>query len=290
MLLTFALGAQNIADVYPSEQEPELLSYSVIWNDKQHDISYRITGADVNNILVSFQKLRFELSSSNSDGELFFAIPRSLITSIHHESWYEGFYEGFFAESDSDMLSVGVIDVTCDAFVMSVKFPKGTTAINIHHPHLPGYSNQPLPPDGYIIYEIITVGNEDFFIPLRTNSYGCDLHLLQNEKRIHVNIDSVSKRWDGEKGYFEISLPERLLRGNFTILVDGEEIAFQQEPDIINNSTTIKFQYDDDAKSIDIIGTEIIPEFRTPIALMLAIATGSALSLFQISNNIKRFW
>ena len=96
-------------------------------------------------------------------------------------------------------------------------------------------------------------------------------------------------------GYFEISLPREVIDSktcydtqwmrdfddpascrewgpdtNFVVLVDGEESDFQEWPTAAQRKLEIPFNHG--TTQIEIIGTEVIPEFGTIAGLVLAVA------------------
>ena len=103
-------------------------------------------------------------------------------------------------------------------------------------------------------------------------------------------------------GYFEISLPREVIDSktcydtqwmrdfddpascrewgpdtNFVVLVDGEETDFQEWPTAAQRKLEIPFTHG--ATTIEIIGTEVIPEFGTIAGLVLAVALISIIAV-----------
>ena len=78
-------------------------------------------------------------------------------------------------------------------------------------------------------------------------------------------------------GQLTITLPRALidakLNGDddeFFVLIDGEEVDFDETKD--NGSRTLTIAFPDGAEEIEIIGTFVIPEFGAIAALILAVA------------------
>ena len=87
-------------------------------------------------------------------------------------------------------------------------------------------------------------------------------------------IIEISTTSDGE---LTITLPRALidakLNGDddeFFVLIDGEEVDFDETKD--NGSRTLTIAFPDGAEEIEIIGTFVIPEFGAIAALILAVA------------------
>ena len=94
-------------------------------------------------------------------------------------------------------------------------------------------------------------------------------------------IIAISTTSDGE---LTITLPRALIdakMGNddddFFVLVDGEEIEFDETKTSTDRTLTIAFP--DGAEEIEIIGTFVVPEFGTIAALILAVAIVSIIAI-----------
>ena len=121
--------------------------------------------------------------------------------------------------------------------------------------------------------------------------------------------DSVAESaWSRDTvGYFEISLPREVIDSrtcydtqwirdfndpascrewgpdtNFVVLVDGEESDFQEWPTAAQRKLEIPFTHG--ATTIEIIGTEVIPEFGTIAGLVLAVAL---ISIIAVSTKTR---
>ena len=68
----------------------------------------------------------------------------------------------------------------------------------------------------------------------------------------------------------------------FFVLVDGEEVDFDESKTSTDRTLTIAFP--DGAEEIEIIGSFVVPEFGTIAALILAIAI---ISIIAVSSKTK---
>jgi predicted secreted protein with PEFG-CTERM motif len=85
-------------------------------------------------------------------------------------------------------------------------------------------------------------------------------------------------------GVLTITLPRALIDAkingqddNFFVLIDGEEVEFEEASTGTDRTLTIAFP--DGAEEIEIIGTFVVPEFGTIAALILAIAIISIIAV-----------
>jgi len=85
-------------------------------------------------------------------------------------------------------------------------------------------------------------------------------------------------------GTLTITLPRELIDAkingeddSFFVLIDGEEVEFEEETTSADRTLTISFQ--DGAEEIEIIGTQIVPEFGAIAALVLAVAIISIIAV-----------
>jgi len=97
-------------------------------------------------------------------------------------------------------------------------------------------------------------------------------------KSLVVSISTTSD------GVLTITLPRGLIDAkisdqddDFFVIVDGEEVEFEEEKTSTDRTLTIHFQ--DGAEEIEIIGTWIIPEFGAIAALVLAVAIISIIAV-----------
>ncbi len=100
-------------------------------------------------------------------------------------------------------------------------------------------------------------------------------------------IIGISTTSDGE---LTITLPRELIdsigpdgqEDTFFVLIDGEEVDFDETKTSTDRTLTIVFP--DGAEEIEIIGTFVVPEFGTIAVLILAIAI---ISIIAVSSKTK---
>ncbi|HSB56474.1 MAG TPA: PEFG-CTERM sorting domain-containing protein [Nitrosopumilaceae archaeon] len=123
------------------------------------------------------------------------------------------------------------------------------------------------------------VENTDFDVSYsitggKVNSITADVEA----KSLLVSITTTSD------GVLTITLPRGLIDAkingeddSFFVLIDGEEVEFEDDATSTDRTLTIHFQ--DGAEEIEIIGTWIIPEFGAIAALVLAVAIISIIAV-----------
>ncbi|MBS1267755.1 MAG: hypothetical protein MAG458_00467 [Nitrosopumilus sp.] len=90
-------------------------------------------------------------------------------------------------------------------------------------------------------------------------------------KSLVISIEAI------EEGSITLTIPRSVLDAtingvddDFFVLVDGEEVDFEEITTLIDRTLTIEFQAG--SEEIEIIGTFVIPEFGTIAAMILAVA------------------
>ncbi len=127
--------------------------------------------------------------------------------------------------------------------------------------------------------EIINVNGTTFTIDTLSTSSITDLNLDQNQKKISVKL-SESRR-DSGLSFIHLTFPKALLGGDFLVNIDKE--ASQQSFFTVANDThsRLVIEYQPGDRTIEVVGTSVIPEFDGASALMTAAAiTGVLLFLF----------
>ena len=74
---------------------------------------------------------------------------------------------------------------------------------------------------------------------------------------------------DGTKGFCRVTIPKDLLwvqDGQWSVLVGGEPVNYTIIPD--ENYTYLYFTYNHSTKTVEIQGTDVIPEFPSNVLLL----------------------
>jgi len=126
-----------------------------------------------------------------------------------------------------------------------------------------------------------TIGVERTDFTLSYTIRGGSLLMVDPDDDANSLILTISTTSDGE---LTITLPRALIDAkingeddDFFVLVDGEEVDFDETATSTDRTLTIEFP--DGAEEIEIIGTFVVPEFGTIAALILAVAIISIIAV-----------
>ena len=125
---------------------------------------------------------------------------------------------------------------------------------------------------------------KDFDVNLASNSDVSNLQFDAQAKKISFTVSGET----GTKGTTDITIPKSLLSGNFSVMIDGQVMS---QADVIETAntqdeTTLEINYHHSTHTIDIVGTNAVPEFPTSL-LVLAAAIG-LLVVFASRQHITR--
>jgi len=117
----------------------------------------------------------------------------------------------------------------------------------------------------------------DFNIIIDSNSTLSDFEFRKDDKELRFTVSGPT----GTTGYCNVAIPMDKMKGNpWTILVGGETVTHIDQSDN-GTHTFLYFTYTHSLKNVQIRGTWVVPEFPTPILLLLvlAILAASAIAL-----------
>ena len=141
-------------------------------------------------------------------------------------------------------------------------------------------TQKPIPPSGPSIKVLRT----DFTVGYTIS--GGSITSIDPDEESNSLIISIDTTSDGE---LTITLPRALIDAkigseddDFFVLVDGEEVEFEETSTSTDRTLTIEFP--DGAEEIEIIGTFVIPEFGTIAVLILAVAIVSIIAVTSRSR------
>jgi hypothetical protein len=122
-----------------------------------------------------------------------------------------------------------------------------------------------------------------FQVCTESNSTISDFQFNETEKKIFFNVDGPS----GTIGFCNVTIPKQLLRGDFNVMLDGENAA-----DFVQSSnethTSLHLTYDHSRHQVEIIGTIAIPESATFLStLLMAIVLSAVIIRKKASHRLR---
>jgi hypothetical protein len=296
---------------YDNEPNPSISSpYLLKWKEKEYAIEFEIDGdRDVTELRACVDacdggdSIFLVLDQKRSDIKLKITVPMSLINKVfgysitptyttqYREPWYGTSYD-IITASFSDEPSYGTfddepelyltpVDVRCESVTWEMDVPSYARRIDLSFNGY-GFILEAVPypalDNKFPFRTNVTIADETFTLNVLTNAKSCNFDFNKEDKRLHVDIATIDEE---EKGYFSINMPQRLLGGNYSVLVDNKKANFtilgttEEFSKLIGRTevfTVMELEYDKKAKSIDIIGTTVIPEFpRTALTIFSGV-------------------
>ncbi len=127
------------------------------------------------------------------------------------------------------------------------------------------------------VFKIDVKDHGNFDVKVATNSTVNSVKFDGEEKKVSVVVEGQS----GTKGVSHISIPKSMVSGNMKIMIDGELVANDKTIVTANTETEteIEISYEHSIHTIDVIGTQAIPEFGTITVMVLMIALVSIIAI-----------
>ncbi len=276
LLLTLIVGfdiAPSATVAIAQEQDFSEKQIDVQVGNKTYSLYYHMSSGGTINSISTDTYLTMVLNvTSPADGKLELRFPRELYDALSFTEHGDPIL--FVNEAPVDDL-LGTTN-SCEESSLVVPVEAGTGEYRIIYSdiltnHTHGY------PQNIDMIRTIEVEEQNFSVRLATDSLKCEVSFLQQEKKLHVDIQGRSEAGI-EQGYFRFAIPHDLLEGNYTVLVDGQPVEFEEQRFFIKDNTDIgvesavrndftpyrasllTFNYPVYAKSIDVVGTSAFPE------------------------------
>ena len=132
------------------------------------------------------------------------------------------------------------------------------------------------------VFKINVENHGDFDVKIASNSTVNDIKFNGDQKKVSVIVEGES----GTKGVTHISIPKSMVSGTFKVMIDGKAVANNQV--IVTSSseieTELEVNYSHSVHTIDVIGTQAVPEFGTIVMMILIV---SIVSVIVISARSK---
>ena len=132
------------------------------------------------------------------------------------------------------------------------------------------------------VFKINVENHGDYDVKVATNSTVKDVKFNGDQKKVSVTVEGQS----GTKGVSHISIPKSMVSGNFMVMIDGKAVANDQVivTQHTETETEVEVNYNHSIHTIDVVGTQAVPEFGTVAVLILTVAI---LSIVAISSKSK---
>jgi Chitobiase/beta-hexosaminidase C-terminal domain len=162
--------------------------------------------------------------------------------------------------SSTSTVYSGAISVSVTTTIYAKAFMSGMTDSDTStatYTFVPGFE---------VLYHQVTYEELVFDVQTRSNSSVSSLTFNQTQKRIRFNVDGAA----GTRGLCEITIPAELLSGEFTVYIDDASVSFAKTSNATHNALSIN--YDQSSHWVEVVGTEVIPEFEAWLFLPFVIA------------------
>jgi|YelNatPaOPRAMG01_1025707.scaffolds.fasta_scaffold24307_1 hypothetical protein len=112
-------------------------------------------------------------------------------------------------------------------------------------------------------------------VEVTSNSTVTDFNFSQPDMQISFKVSGA----EGTTGFCNVTIPNALLGGPYTVLVDDSPVPFT--PTSNNTHSFIYFAYNHSEHTVKIVGTTVIPEFECCVLLLFMAATLLMAALYK---------
>jgi hypothetical protein len=129
----------------------------------------------------------------------------------------------------------------------------------------------------------VNAEGKDFDLKIASNSHIGNLQFDKQQKKITFTVSGET----GTSGVSDITIPKSLLNGDFSIMIDGQVMSQDNiiETADTQDETTLEINYHHSTHTIEIVGTNAVPEFPTSVMILL-VAISSIFALSLINKNL----
>jgi hypothetical protein len=130
----------------------------------------------------------------------------------------------------------------------------------------------------------VNAEGKNFDVNIATNSTSVrDFAFAQAEKKVSFEVEGET----GTKGVAQVTLPKELLSGQMVVSIDGVVIAEDSNDVVVTSDTatemTLEINYLHSEHTIEITGTNVVPEFPVSMVVMAA-AIGSIIAAVAMAG------
>ena len=116
----------------------------------------------------------------------------------------------------------------------------------------------------------VNAEGKDFEVDIASNSTVTDFAFVQQDKKVSFVVEGET----GTRGVTQITIPKALLSGEMMVSIDGEAIP-PESSDVVaiadtEEGLTLEINYPHSEHTIEVSGTNVIPEFPLTMVVMAA--------------------
>ena len=268
IVLLFAGSAK-----FATAQSNTTKTLGLVIDNKTYPFSYSFTNGGTLNLepfLNENHALDFNITTSQ-DTNLVMVFPRQAADALLLEQSPSPII--FLGDINIETNPPTVFQYDCDRTTVSIPVDASWSGQNVLFEWgVPPFGN----PNDYHEYNFVHIlhlnktiqaAGKNFTLGITTDSKKCDVSFSQQEKKVHVDIKGRDDLNDTTSGTFTIYIPNTLIGGNYSVLVDGKPGLVDTIRPYTENITDITLSYPKNASGIDIYGTTAIPEFPSELVL-----------------------
>jgi len=131
----------------------------------------------------------------------------------------------------------------------------------------------------------IKAEGKNFDVKIASNSKVSNLQFDEQAKKVSFTVTGET----GTIGVIDITIPKSLLSGGMNIMIDGQVMSQNDVIETVDtqDETTFEINYHHSTHTIEIVGTNAVPEFPTSL-IILTIAIMSIFALFLKNKNLVK--
>ena len=121
---------------------------------------------------------------------------------------------------------------------------------------------------------VVKAERKSFNVNIASNSNIDNFEFKQDQKKMTFTVEGES----GTQGVTKITVPKAMLSGEMSVMIDGK-IASSNDviiPSDTEAETTLEINYHHSMHTIDITGTNVVPEFPQSLIIVMAIGSVAA--------------
>jgi hypothetical protein len=233
--------------------DPVSDTYKLNYKNNVYDIPYTISNGTFKSMFKETSIIEITIDPI-SNGSLTVSIPRELIDPIDFGGRVQIIQGGM-------LLWHKDIDFNCDYRKIMMNFTTaGSKTIT--------FGSDIMVPENYgadLDIEHVQLANMQFDVPIHSQGAICSLNVNPEDKKVSMIMKGVK----GTTDHIEVDNIRNFLTGNYTVLANNNPI----NSTIAGNTIKFNLDFPTNERKIDIIGTQMIPEFPFAIPILLVSIT-----------------